>query len=361
MALGVWSKYPNSLFSRRLRLHHATRFGLNFTELSPILIMHVRRLGRNVRKMDWKQLLRSITTSVDKELRLRNAYLVAENRLLRQQIPGRVQLMDSDRKALAELGQKLGQQALAEMATIAKPDTILAWHRTFADQPCAPAQPHKAVGRPRIDKAIEDLVVRMARENRSWGYDRIVGALTNLGYTISDQTVGNILKRQGIPPASERKKTMTWREFIRIHMDMQMATDFFTSTVWSWCRFVVSFLLIVIAVCRYTRLGEGILACLKLGWRLLRSLWPSQRLADGQRWRRGGIKSSLSRLVRCGDRVRRLLLSAFVSSQHPEALPQRGDKVVRIAAVTHRPIRDGPLRSQPQLDALRHITHHKAA
>ena len=55
------------------------------------------------------------------------------------------------------------------------------------------------MGRPRVDKEIEDLVVRMARENRSWGYDRIQGALTHLGYTISDQTVGNILKRHRIP------------------------------------------------------------------------------------------------------------------------------------------------------------------
>jgi len=70
-------------------------------------------------------------------------------------------------------------------------------------------------GRPTIDKEVEDLVVRMAHENRSWGYDRIVGALANLGYTISDQTVGNILKRHGLPPAPERKTTTTWKEFIR--------------------------------------------------------------------------------------------------------------------------------------------------
>jgi hypothetical protein len=311
--------------------------------------------------MDWKQLLGSITTSVDEEFRLRNAYLGAENRILRQQISGRVQLTDGDRRTLAELGQKLGKQALAEMATIAKPDTILAWHRTFADQPCDPAQSHKAVCRPRIDKAIEDLVVRMARENRSWGYDRIVGTLTNLGYTLSDETVGNILKRHGIAPAPERKKTMTWREFIRIHMDMLMVTDFFTSTVWSWCRFVISFLLMVIDICRYTRLSEGMMACLKTGGRLLLSLQPSQRLTDGQRWLRGSIERGLSRLVRCGDRVRRPLVSAFAPSKHREALPQSGDKVVRRSAVTHRPIRAGPLRSRHQLDALRYVTHRKAA
>jgi putative transposase len=73
--------------------------------------------------------------------------------------------------------------------------------------------------------------MRMARENRSWGYDRIVGALTNLGYRISDQTVGNILKRHSIPPAPERKKPVTWREFVRIHMAVLSATDFLTSAV----------------------------------------------------------------------------------------------------------------------------------
>jgi len=58
-------------------------------------------------------------------------------------------------------------------------------------------------GRPRIDGEIEELVVRMARENQGWGYDRIVGAMANLGYTLSDQTVGNILLRQGILPRAE--------------------------------------------------------------------------------------------------------------------------------------------------------------
>ena len=56
------------------------------------------------------------------------------------------------------------------------------------------SQQRKPPGRPKIDKDLEALVVRMAQENRSWGYDRIVSALANLGYTINDQTVGNILR-----------------------------------------------------------------------------------------------------------------------------------------------------------------------
>ena len=85
----------------------------------------------------------------------------------------------------------------------------------------------------------------MARENRSWGYDRMVGALTNLGYHISDQTVGNILKRHGVPSAPERKKTITWREFVQIHKNILMATDFFTAAVWSWCKLVSAFFLLL--------------------------------------------------------------------------------------------------------------------
>ena len=131
--------------------------------------------------MHWKQLLVSISASVDEELRLRNAYIAPENRILRQQITGRVQLSDGDRRVLAELGQKLGKKALEEVATLVKPDTILAWHLKFASQQGGDVKPCPSVGRPRIDQEIETLVVRMARENRSWGYDRIVGALANLG------------------------------------------------------------------------------------------------------------------------------------------------------------------------------------
>src|SRR5215471_2677356 len=115
--LPVWPKCPNALFSHRLRLYHDSRFDLNFIVLSPILIINARRLGRGVRGMDWKKLLGSITASVDEEIRLRNAYPVAEDRILRQQITGRVQLTDSDRQALAEHGEPFDKKALAEIAT----------------------------------------------------------------------------------------------------------------------------------------------------------------------------------------------------------------------------------------------------
>ena len=82
----------------------------------------------------------------------------------------------------------------------------------------------------------------MARENRSWGYDRIQGSLKHLGYMISNQTVGNILKRHGIPPAPERKKTVTWGEVVRPHLHVLRATDFFNSDVWNWFELMISYL-----------------------------------------------------------------------------------------------------------------------
>jgi putative transposase len=152
---------------------------------------------------------------------------------LRHQHQGRVQLTDAERKTLAEIGHKLGKQALAEVAKLVKPDTILGWHRQLVAQKFDGSTQRKSLGRPRVDKALEDLVVRMAHENRSWGYDRIAGALAHLGYDISDQSVGNILRRRGLPPAPKRMTTTTWKEFIRSHMDVLVATDFFTTEVWT--------------------------------------------------------------------------------------------------------------------------------
>src|SRR5262245_54873022 len=196
--------------------------------------------------MYWKALLAYITGSVDQELLLRNEYLVNENRILRHQIAGRVRLSDGERKTLAEIGKKLSRQALAEVASIVTADSILGWHLTRVAQKFDGSQQRKAPGRPRIDPELEALIVRMAQEHRSWGYDRIVGALANLGLTVSDQTVGNVLKRHGIPPAPERKTTTTWKEFIRTHMEVLVATDFFTAEVWTLGGLVTYYILFFI-------------------------------------------------------------------------------------------------------------------
>src|ERR1700751_1730968 len=128
---------------------------------------------------------------------------------------------------LGKIGHRLGRQALAEVATVARPDTILAWYRKLVAGKFDGSRARRGPGRPRVTREVEQLIVRMASENRDWGYDRIVGALANLGYVISDQTVGNILHRHALPPAPERKRTTTWPAFIRTHLALLAGTDFF--------------------------------------------------------------------------------------------------------------------------------------
>ncbi len=181
--------------------------------------------------MDWARMLAYITGTVDQELLLRNEYLVAENRILRAQLKGQLLLSDAERVTLAEIGHRFGRKALEDVANAAKPDTILAWYRRLVARKFDGSKRRGYPGRPRVDGELEELIVRMARENSGWGYDRIVGALANLGYHLSDQTVGNVLRRNGIAPAPERKRTTTWRDFIRAHLDVLGATDFLTVEV----------------------------------------------------------------------------------------------------------------------------------
>jgi transposase InsO family protein len=181
--------------------------------------------------MDWARMLAYITGTVDQELLLRNEYLATENRILRAQLTGRLHLTDADRAILGEIGHRLGRKALEDVATAAKPETILGWYRRLVARKFDGSKSRRSPGRPRVDDELEALVVRMARENRGWGYDRIVGALANLGYHLSDQTVGNILGRNGIVPAPERKHRTTWKEFTRAHLAVLAASDFFTVEV----------------------------------------------------------------------------------------------------------------------------------
>ncbi|HUI46970.1 MAG TPA: helix-turn-helix domain-containing protein [Nitrospirota bacterium] len=196
--------------------------------------------------MDWKRLLAYISGTVDQELLLRNEYLVTENRILRDQLKGRLRLTDRERKTLAEIGKRLGKKALDEVANIVRPETILSWHRRLIARKFDGSKKRSTPGRPETEAELKALIVRLAKENRSWGYDRIVGALANLGYTVSDQTVGNILKRHDLAPAPERKKTSTWKEFIRTHWDLLAAADFFTAEVWTACGLTTYYILFFI-------------------------------------------------------------------------------------------------------------------
>ena len=128
----------------------------------------------------------------------------------------------------------MGRKVLEEIGCLFTPDTILRWHRALVAQKWDYSdQRKKKPGRPPTSEEIAQRVLQMARENPRWGYDRIQGALANLGHDISDQTVGNILRAYGIEPAPERKRQTTWKTFIKSHWDVLGAIDFTTIEVWT--------------------------------------------------------------------------------------------------------------------------------
>ena len=206
-----------------------------------LTVLGIMTLG--MRDNPWARLLTYVTGLVNQELLLQNEYLVAENRILRAHLPDRLRLSDPERSTLAEIGKRLGRKALAQVACVAKPDTILAWYRRLIARKFDGSKHRDYPGRPRIRPKLEALIVQMARENSGWGYDRIVEALANLGHRVSDQTVGNILKRHGIAPAPKRSQKTTWKEFIQSHMAVLAGIDFFTVEVLTWRGLVTYYVL----------------------------------------------------------------------------------------------------------------------
>jgi putative transposase len=173
-------------------------------------------------------------------------YLREENRVLREQLgERRLRLTDAQRRRLAAKAKGLGRKLLQEVATIVTPATLLAWHRKLIAAKYDGSAQRKQ-GRPRTAGELEELVARMARENRNWGYRRIQGALSNLGHEMARSTIAAILQRHGLEPAPERGRKTTWKEFLAQHWDLIVAADFFTIEAWTrrgLQRFVILFFL----------------------------------------------------------------------------------------------------------------------
>ena len=173
-------------------------------------------------------------------------YLQEENRILREQLGGkRLRFNDDQRRRLAVRAKKLGWRMLHELTTIVTLATLLAWHRRLIAEKYDGSK-RRGPGRPRTKDEIRQLVVRMATENRDWGYRRIQGALANLGYEVARGTIANILKEQGLEPAPERERQTTWKEFLSRQRDLIVPADFFIIEAWTrngLTRFLVLFLI----------------------------------------------------------------------------------------------------------------------
>jgi putative transposase len=159
-------------------------------------------------------------------------YLQEEVRVLKEQLGKKPRFNDDQRRRLAVKAKKLGLAGLKQLAAIATPRTLLAWHRRLVARKYD-GSGKRSPGRPRTLRDVRDLILRMAAENRTWGYTRIQGALQNLGHDIGRGTIAKVLKEAGVDPAPDRQKKTTWKEFLRAHWEVLAAADFFTVEVWT--------------------------------------------------------------------------------------------------------------------------------
>jgi hypothetical protein len=354
--------------------------------------------------MDWARILAYVTGTVDQELLARNEYLAAENRIIKAQLKGRLKLSDAERGVLGEIGHRLGRQVLADVATIARPETILGWYRKLVARKFDGSKARRGPGRPRIKREVEQLIIRMASENRDWGYDRIAGALANLGYEISDQAVGNVLRRHGVPPSPERKRTTSWAVFIRTHVALLAGTDFFTAEVLTLRGLVTYYVLFIIHLesrrvyvvgitvhpneawmkqiarnvtmddcgalrdCRYlphdrdtkfARSFRAIIASGRVEPLALPARSPNLN-AYAERWVRSVKEECLSKVILFGERSLRRALSNYVDHFHAERNHQGKGNVLLFPRVNDRQ-REGPVRCRDRLGGLLRYYHREAA
>ena len=139
---------------------------------------------------------------------------------------------------LAAASRLLGRAS--RQSFFVRPDTLLGWHRRLVRRRWTYAG--RRPGRPAVSEEIRELVLRLARENPRWGYQRIVGELAGVGVRVSATTVAKILRQAGVSPAGARAQ-LSWREFLRAHADSMIACDFFTvETLWLGRLYVLFFL-----------------------------------------------------------------------------------------------------------------------
>ncbi len=172
-------------------------------------------------------------------------YLKEENRVLRQLVARRLRFTDDQRRRLAAKAKALCQENVKEIVELVTPDTLLRWYRELIAAKYDGSQ-RRGPGRPRVAETIRELVLTMAKENSSWGYTRICGALANMGHEVGRNTVKRILAEHGIEPAPARDKRTPWSTFLKAHWGAIAATDFFTVEVLTTRGLIRYFVLFVI-------------------------------------------------------------------------------------------------------------------
>jgi transposase InsO family protein len=173
-------------------------------------------------------------------------YLKEENCVLREQLGGRrLRLTDDQRRRLAVRAKALGRASLNGLVCIVTPDTLLGWYRKLVAAKYNGVR-NRGPGRPPTKVEVAELVVKMAEQDRGWGYTRIRGALANLGHDVGRNTIKRILADAGIEPAPERGQRTSWKTFLKAHWGAICATDFFTVEALTMTGLVRYFVMFVI-------------------------------------------------------------------------------------------------------------------
>src|SRR6266516_966301 len=159
--------------------------------------------------------------------------------VLQRQLAGeKIRFDPSDRAVLAALLHRLPRDMLRRVRLLVRPDTVLRWHRDLVAHRHAAASRPKRAGRPRTVRSVQALVLRLARENSSWGYRRIHGELLVLGVKVAPSTLWEILREAGIDPAPQRT-SQTWATFLRSQAEAILAADFFETVTLTGARLYV--------------------------------------------------------------------------------------------------------------------------
>ncbi|OHB56427.1 MAG: hypothetical protein A2Y12_06235 [Planctomycetes bacterium GWF2_42_9] len=175
--------------------------------------------------------------------------LKTENAILKEKLgKKRIILSDEQRRKLALLAKKIGRKALDEICGVFSPETLLKWHRMLIARKYDGSKCRK-YGRPQISDELRKLIIKLAKQNRGWGYPRIEGQLKYLGFKVSHSTIANILKKEGLEPQPGRTKKTTWAEFIKVHWKSLSAIDFCHTEIYTikgLTRYMVLLLLIIL-------------------------------------------------------------------------------------------------------------------
>ena len=349
--------------------------------------------------MDWARILAFVTGMVDQELLARNEYLAAENRILKAQ-KGR--LKDAERATLGEIGHRLGRKVLGEVANVARPDTILAWYRKLVARKFDGSKSRRSPGRPRIKREVEQLIVRMAKENRDWGYDcgghwPIWG--TRSAIRLSAMSCNATLCRPRPSASAQQPGRLSF-----IHLALLAGTDFLTAEVLTLRGLVTYYVLFFIHLesrrvdiagitvhpderwmrqiarnvtmegygalrdCRYllhdrdTKYTQSFRAVIKSG-RVESLVLPARSPnlnAYAERWVRSVKEECLSKVILFGERSLRRALSEYVEHFHAERNHQGKGNVLLFPRGAN--IRcDGSVQCRERLGGLLRYYHQEAA